>query len=421
MVSGIIQVNASVTDMAGVASVVGTFAHDYEFTLFPVGGNNYSGSFDTRIAGTEEIFPLIEVRARDEVDNEAVASTVLALDNTRPILDMDPDDVYEYVCVDDGTNGCPQECSQEFDPVGNLAANDGQTLGQLSAFRVRAEDFGNQPKTNQGFVTPLAGLNEGSVEILILDDTSIDLLVDTDGDGVCDDFNPFVVPTTDPPEPGEPLQAHKIGLSAVAVQGNSWTNENLNASAGACYPGLEDTLPPPWIGTTGDARRIPGGLSVSGPYGLREVGNVIFAQGPFDAGNVLGVPFDALLNNMSDGWACVAARGLDDLGNVNVSAPLRVCFDKDGDGQDDTGASLAAQGCDALYGNNGTPPIDCTSDCLLPATFRYAAPGALDGFFRGINTRQCSDQIDNDDDDLTDFGGDPDCTAPNINSEAAAN
>jgi hypothetical protein len=43
----------------------------------------------------------------------------------------------------------------------------------------------------------------------------------------------------------------------------------------------------------------------------------------------MGDFFDALGANMEDGWACVAVRVTDQLGNINVSKPLRVCIDVD--------------------------------------------------------------------------------------------
>jgi hypothetical protein len=45
-----------------------------------------------------------------------------------------------------------------------------------------------------------------------------------------------------------------------------------------------------------------------------------------------GRQFDALANNVNDGWACLAVSATDRLGSQQVSRPLRVCIDKDGDG-----------------------------------------------------------------------------------------
>jgi hypothetical protein len=126
----------------------------------------------------------------------------------------------------------------------------------------------------------------------------------------------------------------------------------------------------------------------------------IYTLAPYEADDAcMGLPFDSLANNIADGWACVAVRVVDRLGNVGVSKPIRVCIDRDGDG---------AEGCPAFptysifadvpFGESATvvptadPPIDCTgryfretattaertepaTDCLaLPPDF---APGEI--------------------------------------------
>ena len=48
----------------------------------------------------------------------------------------------------------------------------------------------------------------------------------------------------------------------------------------------------------------------------------------------VGNQFDAFANNLHDGWACMAVRAGDKLGNVQVSRVLRVCVDHDGVGNE---------------------------------------------------------------------------------------
>jgi hypothetical protein len=48
----------------------------------------------------------------------------------------------------------------------------------------------------------------------------------------------------------------------------------------------------------------------------------------------VGNQFDAFANNVHDGWACMAVRAADKLGNVQVSRVLRVCVDHDGVGNE---------------------------------------------------------------------------------------
>ena len=44
---------------------------------------------------------------------------------------------------------------------------------------------------------------------------------------------------------------------------------------------------------------------------------------------MLGIQFDSRANNISEGWACIAVKATDNVGNISVSAPLRVCIDYD--------------------------------------------------------------------------------------------
>jgi hypothetical protein len=60
----------------------------------------------------------------------------------------------------------------------------------------------------------------------------------------------------------------------------------------------------------------------------------------------VGRQFDGLANHINDGWVCLAVAVSDKLGNTQVSRPLRVCLDKDGDGKE--------------CGANAAPMPDCT-------------------------------------------------------------
>ena len=60
---------------------------------------------------------------------------------------------------------------------------------------------------------------------------------------------------------------------------------------------------------------------------------------------------------------------VDKLGNVGVSAPLRICIDSDGDGENANGDPLTDQGCADDYGEIGTVLPSCTDGCTLPLSF----------------------------------------------------
>jgi len=46
-----------------------------------------------------------------------------------------------------------------------------------------------------------------------------------------------------------------------------------------------------------------------------------------------GLQFDALANNIPEGWACVAVKAVDNVGNVGISRPLRIFIDYTRDDQ----------------------------------------------------------------------------------------
>jgi hypothetical protein len=83
-------------------------------------------------------------------------------------------------------------CSWPLDPVGPDAVDDGAVVTQLFDIRARVEDRGNTPLTGTTDFIPIAAVDPASVKVLILDDTSLPLVVDTSDppDGICDDINP---------------------------------------------------------------------------------------------------------------------------------------------------------------------------------------------------------------------------------------
>ena len=154
--------------------------------------DEYLGMFDTRILANM-VFPTVVVRARDALGNQSSFGMVVALDNRSPLVTLDSPPVRE-ARYDQGV----LECSILFDPLGDDAANDGQGLTQLSELRVRVEDRSNVANTSSSIIVPLAGVQPSSVDLFILDDSDGALVVDTDGDGICDDINPKLTPTSTP-------------------------------------------------------------------------------------------------------------------------------------------------------------------------------------------------------------------------------
>src|SRR5262249_16249533 len=91
-------------------------------------------------------------------------------------------------------------------------------------------------------------------------------------------------------------------------------------------------------------------------------GPVIWTLPPVVAGDPLqcgGLQFDALANNIADGWACAAAEFYDGVGNHTVSAPIRICINRSGGACTDTSPMPNCKG--TLSGGvvNNTP---CTPE-----------------------------------------------------------
>ncbi len=357
-ISGIFTLSAEVTDPAGVdpSSVIATIAGTHEFPLLNTGGDNFEGTFDTRKLPSTMVFPTIVLRAQDAVGNQGAAGMLVTLDNQPPILSLDPPNMREYRYSEEID---AYECSWLFDPLGGAfdplgidpdfgdAIDDGESVAQLSEIRARVEDRGNQAMASSGVFVPQAGVDPASVELFVLDDEEGALLVDTDGDGYCDEINPLLEPTSVPVANDE---AAVIGLASVSPTGSAYyanpPTDNPETPETEVYPAQ------PWFSTTGpegpeeqggincwpgEATEAPGEdmcITVIGNHVIdAEVGTapVIYGIPPFGEYSCLGNAFDSSATNISDGWACLALRATDGLGNVGISAPLRVCFDHDGD------------------------------------------------------------------------------------------
>lgn len=380
VVGGFITITATISDTAGVATVLARIAHQFEIELEPSSGNNFSGTFDSRVLPDFFVFPLVEVIALDAVGNETGVGRVVTVDNRPPLVALDPPRIREYYCpIPEGestvscdpSNADPMECSASIDPVGSDAVNDGQTLGQLIELRARIEDQGNGPLSpTTGVAIPHAGVDHDEVRLYVLDDSDGALLVDLDNDGVCDDINPEIVPTSFPTASNEAAVASMVPISPGGESFYPETLDDIGTFAGledsGCAGALDfDATPPDTLCTTTDSTIVK--PAVDGD-------NAIFTLAPITEASCMGNAFDAPASNISDGWACVAVRSQDLLGNTRVSPPLRVCIDFDGDGTDGTeggGNPLDGLGCAPGFGeiaDEGNRPL-CTDGCLPAQSF----------------------------------------------------
>jgi hypothetical protein len=359
LVAGLFSVTATVTDDAGVdhASVVATIAGTHEFRLFPVASDTYVGSFDTRELGRDLVFPTVVVRARDAVGNESQFGFLLALDNEPPILSLDPPLMRETRRNTEGA----LECSLEFHPLGDDAAKDGQTVPQLTEIRARIEDLGNGALSTPGVVVRRAGVNHNTVQLFILDDAEGALLVDTTGDEQCDSINPLLVPTSVPQADNE---AAVLNLVPLDPTGSSHFTE-------------QDPLPLGCAEIEGDTP-APSEICFQSPATRQiatELGGepAIFSIAPITEDQCWGFAFDSVAANISDGFACLAVRAEDNLGNKGISPPLRLCFDAQGQGTacpEPIGSINPGPlpNCTGTF-DPETQTVDTSKPCNLPFSF----------------------------------------------------
>lgn len=345
-----VNLQIQVTDESGVNfdTVVGTISlpgDDYILSDWTVTGTTFAETFDTRSFDPTLTQLTINIVAEDRVGNLSPPAThLLRLDNVAPLISLDPPKIREYIVK----NGM-LECSEPFDPVGDDATNDLDTVPHHSLYRVVVDERTNHARGETlGYI---AGVNDKTMRVFAQPDPAIPLLVDTNGDDLCDEISYDELPL--------PMRPTTFDLSPMTRRGSATysTTPNFadpeNIAAGACVAPTAPTNPNPLCNTTPMTRVI--GQQV-------ESGNpppAIYAFMPTNSPNngaCNGNSYE-LLPIVDEGWACIAARVEDLIGNVGISTPLRVCFD-DGAG---TPACNAADPLDV--------PPTCTDGCTLPDAF----------------------------------------------------
>ncbi len=396
LVAGFLQVSAVITDPAGVdaTSVVATLPDGIDadqlveqFPLTFVGSDTYEGYFDTRQLPDTMVYPNLIIRARDSVNNQRSVGRVITLDNRAPIVDLDPPDMREMY-FDSSIPG--NQCSWKFDPLGGhpiygdaAAADDGESLPQLVQLRARIEDRGNGASASQGVLVPMAGVDPASAQLYVLADENNALVVDTDGDNVCDDINPNIVPSIVPVASNEAAVVDLIGVAPagkpVMLPGDP---DPFQGSAEAlCMQGDDSDVNEPLC------IEEPGSRITSMPDGTP----VIYGVAPVTADQCWGNAFDSQASGIADGWTCAAVVAVDNVGNVSVSPPLRVCFDHDQDPNDPSTWNCAPWGTITTTGLpncTGTyNPLTGVTNAADPCTpRRFADPEFADRQVRCIGT-----------------------------------
>ena len=336
IVGGVVNISATITDESGVldssvVAVIGDQQGNPIFTLQlqPQGSGVYSILFDAgNLTGCQPppanslciVYPTISFRAVDLVGNQTVLGYDVSVDNIAPVADLDPPQLRGLRL---GVAG--YECSFAFDPlsvnrfVGDMP-NDGCMVPQVFDLRARIEDDGNRAAGLK--VVPIAGIDPDQTNVYVWHVDTSDpnappppLTVDTDDDGTCDAINPLLVPTSSPPTRSN--QVLQIRLAGVPPGGSADFRPDSTLSASApCGQGTA-TAPPKQLCASSQPTIALGYAVNNSP--------AIWSVEPIDpVARCLGNQFDALANNIPEGWACIAVATADKAGSKSVSAPIRV-------------------------------------------------------------------------------------------------
>jgi len=320
---GVVELVVTASDPSGIEP--GTLVA----TINTVPYSNWEGmaptfrqSFDTnQLDPAHELIQLtINITAIDGVGNKTdpPVSHFVRLDNLPPVISLNPPAIIESRVSSNMTY-----CSRPFDPVGVWAANDLDMVQSAKMFRALVEDRTNHaPGAVLDF---FAGTNPQSVEMYTQALVDIPLLVDTNSDGICDAINKsddMNIRAEDRVSADE--DPVKIKLEAVNPGGGPWFAKVGTAPPGCPNdPGGTDDPPATMCPATEMLRAVPGRIQGKPP--------AVYAYTPsnrVDEGACNGIDWNIAGNTRGrEGWICVAARAVDNIGNVGVSEPIRLCYD----------------------------------------------------------------------------------------------
>jgi hypothetical protein len=235
---------------------------------------------------------------------------------------------------------------------------DGEVVQQLARFRAFVWERGIQrPGATEVWIS---GVRDDSVEFYAQDDPGVPLIIDADGNGICDAINnaqtlgdkaPFAT-AFGPVLPGGTLPPGGTTIPTADPDVNYCSGEPAGMAGRRCE-GTSEMVFVPAHTTRNSTAPIP----------------VVYAHAVTTSGvGCTGVSFD--MSGVA-GWTCVAAAARDRTGaqgNLGVSQPLRVC------------RSLKAGDCGGLpAGAIATPPAElkCTDGCRFPAAWSEWSQGTL--------------------------------------------
>jgi hypothetical protein len=319
-----------------VVVTVNQDTHSYDTKgLWTETNGAYTFSLDSATITGATVQINVNIAASDFAGNASGrTSGTYYLDTRPPIVDLDPPELQEVKVV----NGL-SICSQPFDPLGKNVANESTIVHSFATIRALAWDQMNGAQ--EAPLPRFSGVNPSFVQLYVQGDPTAGLLVDTNGDGVCDDIDPAL---------GLPLK----DMHPVTPNLGTSSYQSSTSIAGVCASGSDSTPPQALCANTSDLTRViqheqRGGTPEPAVYSLLQSG------GECDASQL---QFSSMRGVTANGWICLAARAVDRAFNVGVSAPMRLCL---------YAAELgAAPDCAAPM---STPLPTCTTNCTLPVRF----------------------------------------------------
>lgn len=301
--------------------------------------------FDTGILEDVESQITVNVRAEDAAGNKGESgSLLLTLDNLPPWIDLDPPNARGLDSND--------VCSASFDPLGPKALNDLEIVTARNNY-LRALIYDQTTFGSGQTLSYMSGTKQTSARLYVQPNADEPFLVDTDGDGECDNL-------------ADDDEFRYIGLSPVKKAGRLTYSETDQAvspfiqdddpeAEGYCAVQAASATPPPTLcGELSDMTVV-----VDHDSKTQADEPIVYGIGNLPPSECTGTTWDLGLEVAKNGWICLAARASDNLGNVSVSRPLRICYD-------------AADGDTPPCASDPSNPPSCTTDCTAPRRFPAA-------------------------------------------------
>jgi hypothetical protein len=333
--------------------------HDDEPDTWTHEGNNYTFTIDSSKVPDAISQVNVTVRASDLAGNGPITDSLLVnFDPLPPFVSLDPPNVRVLSTESNNT----LRCSGSFDPVGDDAANDLQPVREFQKIRAFVWDL--TPAADSQQVAYYAGVDPAQTYLYIASATNgnVELIVDSNGDDLCDRIAPDAATLKgiihlDPVPPmGAPSYSPTVpdpSDTTKQIEDDYALPPNIK---GAPCARLANDHPKLCATRISDMDFVASAENA----GQSASASVIYAPavGPTSGFQCTGSQVD-ISNIAPDGWVCVAAVAMDDVGNIGIARPLRLCLDSEN-----------TPGTPACAISSTTPPT-CTDGCAQPSFGLY--------------------------------------------------